>query len=165
MKRVLGLSLVAVLLIPVAAEAGCRCGQSYISEWKTCHKCPCSCPSCDYRDCAVMTGSPLPMTPKAVPVKKGRKRAGRHKEPEWALIRKISRRVGRYLPDGFKVVTYPGVLVGKKTGKVVETMAFLVDCTDRRICPIHVSECAFDDEWAYTAPGTLGDHMCDITCK
>ena len=38
---------------PTPAEAGCRCGRSYISESYTCHKCPCECPSCDYRDCAV----------------------------------------------------------------------------------------------------------------
>lgn len=38
-------------LTPDVAEAGCRCGRSYISETYTCHKCPCECPKCDNRDC------------------------------------------------------------------------------------------------------------------
>lgn len=44
------------------AEAGCRCGKSYIADWKTCHKCPCECPSCDYRDCAAPTPTQPGMT-------------------------------------------------------------------------------------------------------
>lgn len=59
------LTLVVLLvagLTPEVAEAGCRCGNSYISEYKTCHKCPCECPSCDYRDCAA------PETPLYTPV-------------------------------------------------------------------------------------------------
>lgn len=35
------------------AEAGCRCGGSYIADWKTCYKCVCECPNCSYLDCAV----------------------------------------------------------------------------------------------------------------
>lgn len=44
-------SLFAVLS-PSTAEAGCRCGKSFISELKTCHKTPCECPKCDYAGCA-----------------------------------------------------------------------------------------------------------------
>jgi hypothetical protein len=41
----------ATCLVPSTAEAGCRCGRSYISESYTCHKCTCECPKCDYSDC------------------------------------------------------------------------------------------------------------------
>lgn len=56
---------------PTPAEAGCRCGKSYIADWKTCHKCPCECPSCDYRDCAAPEAryTPVRMTLAAKPVK------------------------------------------------------------------------------------------------
>jgi hypothetical protein len=57
-------------LVPTVAEAGCRCGKSYIADWKTCHKCPCECPSCDYRDCAAPEAryTPVRMTLAAKPV-------------------------------------------------------------------------------------------------
>ena len=36
----------AAFLAPMTAEAGCKCGRSYISDKKKCHKCPCECSTC-----------------------------------------------------------------------------------------------------------------------
>lgn len=62
--------LAVAVLMPLGAvsasvaEAGCRCGRSYIADWKTCHKCPCECPSCDNSDCATPEAryTPIRMT-------------------------------------------------------------------------------------------------------
>lgn len=59
----LGVLAAALCVAPAIAEAGCRCGNSYISELKTCHKCTCECPSCDYRNCAIPE---LRFTPRAL---------------------------------------------------------------------------------------------------
>lgn len=50
-RFILTLLFATTALLPTPALAGCPCGNSYISETYTCHKCPCGCPRCDYRDC------------------------------------------------------------------------------------------------------------------
>jgi hypothetical protein len=151
MKAILAAIAAAfILYAPTVAEAGCRCGDSSIAEWKTCHQKVCNCPNCDF--------APAGKHPKGVGKKAPPKRAP--KEPEWKPGRVQQKTVSR--EDG-EDHTYPWVILYQKHERRTETLSELVDCNDGTICALKYG-CYFDTNWQVVAPDTVGGWVVYLGC-